>query len=406
MERTNTALYNTLGVKPDATDDEIKRSYRNLAKKYHPDKCKDDNANDMIQKINEAYEVLSDPNKRKIYDQYGEEGLRAGFNPDDMDPMNIFRKMHQQTKQAKQYVHNIRLEEYFTKKKITISIPKEIDCDSCNQTGFTDKKRHLCKQCNGTGMFTRVFQQGPMIQQMSQPCPLCRGSKIDNQYYNIICNNCKGKGIAKIKEEVEVDIPYNITRNPMTILPNKGPTRNGMTMDLAIVFKLKMSKNFTLTSDKKLIYTMRINFTETICGFRRLLEHPSGKKLLIVSEKGYVVNPDNIYILEGQGFNGDIMYLTFIVNYPEKINMSKRKTYLDFESLEDLLGPRKVPNDTSNDIDPQYIYTLSTINKINNNPRAKENEAPSDDERESDDFDNNDSDDNEPQSGMPGCAQQ
>jgi len=405
MNKNHTELYEILGVKPNASPEEIKKGYKDMARKYHPDVNHTPGAEEKFKQINHANEILSKPEKREIYDRFGEEGIKAGLadnnDDDDMDPMaEILRNMHrQQRKPVAQMRHDISLEEYFTKKTITVPIPRDIQCDDCNATGFSDKQSHMCKQCNGSGKIVRIIQQGPMIQQIQQMCHICMGKKIDPKCTVPKCTKCNGQGSVNLTENVEVEIPSDIARNPTTILPQKGPWMENNYIDLAVVFILKLPKGFGITSDKKLIYTMHINLPETLCGLRRIIDHPSGKKFLIISEKGYVINPDNIYLLEKMGFDRDFMYLTFIVHYPENITLP-RKTLLNYGSLETALGDRKVPNTTTDSgIDPENIYILGTLTKINNNPRSKE--------KETENSDSDDDDEDGQHAGIPGgCTQQ
>lgn len=373
----HTELYETLGLEPNASNEEIRKAFRKLAMKYHPDKNKDPGAEDIFKKITHAHEILSNPEKREIYDQFGEEGLQSGMG-DSMDPMAaFFGRMHQENnrRMATKKEYNITLDDYFTKKFISIKINRNVRCDSCDATGFTDKKHHQCKHCRGSGVVVKVMQQGPIIQQFQSICPSCNGKKVDTSMTGLICPDCNAQGTKQISEELDVSVPTNILVNPVTIIPDKGDWTENRYIDLAIIFKLRMAKNFSLTSDKKLIYTMHINYPETICGFRRTIEHPNGKNILIVSEKGYIINPDNIYFIDRLGFNDDVMYLSFIIHYPEKISIPTSKTLLSFRSLEMILGERNEPNLVNDSgIDPENIYTLSTLNKINNNPRAHVNE--------------------------------
>lgn len=379
----HTELYETLDVETNASTDEINKAFRKLAVKYHPDKNKDLGAEDMFKKITHAHDILSDPDKRQIYDQFGEDGLQSGLG-DGMDPMAaFFGRMHQENnrKMATKKEYNITLEEYFTKKYISIEIPRNIVCDNCDATGFTDKKRHSCKHCRGSGFVMKVMQQGPIIQQFQSMCPSCNGKKIDTSMTGNICPNCNAQGTKQSYEKIDVMVPSNILVNPVTIVPDKGDWTDNRYIDLAIIFKLRMNKNFSLTSDKKLIYMMHINYPETICGFRRIIKHPSGKNILVVAEKGYVINPDNIYFIDKLGFNDDVMYLSFVIHYPEKINIPTTKTLLSFRSLEMILGERNEPNIVNDSgIDPENIYTLSTLNKINNNPRSQNNNDEEDEE--------------------------
>ena len=372
MNRNHTGLYETLNIKTNASDDEIRRAYKKLAIKYHPDKNKDASAEDMFKKISYAYEILSNAEKKQIYDQFGEEGLKSGM-ADDFDPMTDFFRMHRETQQkpTAQMKHTISLEEYFMKKPITITIPRNLRCESCDATGFTDKTVHYCKTCNGRGLVVQTVRQGHIIHQMQQVCGVCEGKKIDTRSVNLKCQHCNMKGTIKTEEKIEVDLPYDIINRPHTIIYGKGPWLENKYIDLVVNFKLKMSKGFTLTSDSKLIYTMRINYTETMCGFKRVLSHPSNVDFLIIAEEGYIINPDSIYIFDKLGLNNDIMYLSFVISYPEKIVLPKKKL-LSFKTLETTLGDRHVPNIQDGTTDPDDIYVLSTLSKINNNPRSKE----------------------------------
>lgn len=385
MDRNNTKLYKTLEIEKNASQTTIKKAYRRLAAKYHPDRNKEPDAEEKFKEITNAYEILSDPNKRVKYDQFGEEGMNDPFAGGGFDPFGMFNMGRQQQK-VTQHIHKLTLEEYFTKNSVNINVARKTNCNECDATGFTDKTYHKCKVCNGSGISVRIISHGHFIQQSQSVCPSCNGQKFDVTEINGRCPSCNGKGTIETIETIEANIPSNILGNPMTLLPEKGEFVGGRQLDLAVVFKLKMPKNFGYTSDRKLIYTMSINYIETMCGFKRVIEHPSGKKILIVSDKGNVINPDIIYTLDNLGFSNDVMYLTFTINYIDKIDIPRKtKELLNFENLEEYMGERFCPNYTENDIDPENVFNLSTIDKINNNPRAKKQEEPSENEADSDD---------------------
>ncbi|MEM3062205.1 MAG: DnaJ domain-containing protein [Nitrososphaerota archaeon] len=377
MSTHDTNLYEILGVEKQATQEEIKKAYRKLAIKYHPDKNKDPGAEEMFKKISHAYEILSDPQKRKMYDEFGEEGLS---NPSghDFDPFSLFTNQRQNHRQAYKFKLKITLEQYFTKKSVKIQVPRNVRCNACDATGFVDKQIHACKQCNGTGMIVTTIRQGPVIQQFSRPCHVCGGRKYDTQANSLHCHTCSGSGVTKVIEEMEVQIPIDILGRPITIVEGKGPWINGKYIDLAVIFELEMSNNFSLTSNGKLMYTMHLNLPETLCGFRRTFEHPSGRKILIISDVGYVINPNNIYLLDQLGLSGDAMYLSFIINYPETISMPAKKKVLSFESMEEVLGKRWEPN--SNEVGIKDVYRLKDLRKIHNDPREKESRNSDSDE--------------------------
>lgn len=372
----HTELYEILGLQPNATDDDIKISYKKLARKYHPDKNKDPDAEEMFKKISHANTILSDSKKREIYDQFGMDGLQDRMT-EGMNPFDIF--MNKQRKQAKQMEYIITLEDYFINTFIHMDVPRNIPCEHCDATGFSDKQSHKCKNCNGVGIIVKVMNQGVFSQHIQIVCPICNGKKTDVTKTSLKCKKCKGQGTKNINENMEVRIPSDIIREPITVLEGKGPWIDNKYIDLVIVFKLKLTKDFGITGDRKLIHIMHINYTETICGFKRIINHPSGQKILIISEKGYIVNPDNIYLLDRLGLNYDVMQLSFIIHYPESIVLPKNKM-LTFETLETALGDRRIQAPTSDNIDPENVYTLSTLSKINKKIENDLSEEDSDEE--------------------------
>jgi DnaJ-class molecular chaperone len=130
----NNKLYEILEIDRSASLHTIKKAYRKLATKYHPDRNKDPDAEEKFKEISHAYEILSDPEKRARYDQFGEEN---GMN-NTMNPFDFF--MGQQRKQTTHHIHKLSLKDYFTKSSVQIKIPRKKDCNACDSTGFADKK--------------------------------------------------------------------------------------------------------------------------------------------------------------------------------------------------------------------------------------------------------------------------
>lgn len=364
----NTKLYDILGVDVNATESEIKKAYRALAIKYHPDRNKEQGSEEKFKEIVNAYDILSNEEKRRLYDQFGEEGLQGNG-----DPMaNMFRHMNQPRQPVMQIKQTISLDDYFKLNTIAINLTRNIKCKTCDATGFNDKRNHLCRQCNGSGIIVQMIRNGPMVQQIQRTCHICNGKKIDLQASNLLCMQCKGEMTIKTVEKINVPIPKNILEDPTTIMPGQGTWHDNKYIDLAVIFKLDLSKGFKITSNKKLIYMMEINYPETICGFKRILNHPNGNKILISSEPGYIINPNYIYLLERLGINDDVLYLSFIINYPEKITLNNKK--MTYKNLENVLGKRFIENDNT-EIDSQYIYNLNVCNKINNKIEEEEDET-------------------------------
>merc|ERR1712018_96903 len=179
-----TKYYDILGVSPTATEAELKKSYRKLALKYHPDKNPD--AGDKFKEISMAYEVLSDSKKRAIYDEHGEQGIKEGGGGGGAhSPMDIFNMFFggggfpgggggRSSNKSKPIVHKlgVSLEELYNGKTRKLAVTREICCEKCNGKGGS--KVEKCQSCRGSGIKVTTKQIGPgMIQQMQSPCDSC-----------------------------------------------------------------------------------------------------------------------------------------------------------------------------------------------------------------------------------------
>jgi DnaJ family protein A protein 2 len=332
-----TDLYKILGIDRNATQSEIKKAYHKLALKFHPDKNSDDGAEEKFKEISHAYSVLSDPQKKQIYDITGNDNVQNGHQ-------------HRQQRTAYKTDCKISIADYFMKTKAFVDVPHQKNCSSCDATGFSDKKMHMCKRCNGAGRVRIVNNLGFMQQIIETTCDHCNGQKKDMTLKSLICNECKGKATVEVIMKVEVDIPKDILHNYKVVIENKGPVVNSQTIDLMVIFSLELSDDYSISNDKKLIYTMKINFTETICGFKRMINHPNGKNLFIVSKAGNVVYNNYMYVIDNFGFNEDNMYLTFNVNYPEKkLKIPHEEHIMSFKNMELVFGERLMENDEKTD---------------------------------------------------------
>eukprot|EP01027_Heterolobosea_sp_BB2_P013230 GEZU01019091.1.p1 GENE.GEZU01019091.1~~GEZU01019091.1.p1 ORF type:complete len:282 (+),score=93.20 GEZU01019091.1:153-998(+) len=256
-----TDFYSVLGVPKDASADDIKKAYRKLAIKYHPDKNKEPDAAEKFKEISHAYEVLSDPEKRQIYDKYGEEGLQGGgmnfHSAEDIFSQffggggGIFGSFFgggggaREPKKGKDVVHaiNVSLEDLYmgTTKKIRITRMKK--CNECLGRGTKGgAAAATCSRCKGTGVQTTVRQLGPgFIQQMQSTCELCNGEgktiKKEDQ-----CPECKGKRLVEEKKEVEIHITPGMVEGEKIVFEeqaNDTPSPDSVAGDIVIVIKQK-----------------------------------------------------------------------------------------------------------------------------------------------------------------------
>jgi molecular chaperone DnaJ len=226
--------YDTLGINKDSSKEEIKKAYKKLAKKYHPDLNPDSGSSEKIKEINEAYSVLSDDNKRSNYDRFGSSdeqfsGFQGqqGFNEDIFS--DIFGSFFGGNPYARQrgpkggsdlkYELNIEFKEaaFGTKKKISIN--KLNKCDECNGTGSEDGKQANCGTCHGSGQVGRQFRTPFGIVQHATTCPKCsgKGKIIENK-----CDECNGHGRKKENKTITVTIPAGVDNGSTLRVLNEG----------------------------------------------------------------------------------------------------------------------------------------------------------------------------------------
>lgn len=259
-------FYETLGVARSASDDEIKKAYRKLAMKYHPDRNQGDTeAEEKFKEVQKAYDILSDKQKRSAYDQYGHAGVdpnmgAGGFGgggfgggfggAQGFDFSDIFSQMfggaasggRQQSYQGSdlQYRISITLEEAAKGIKKRITIPTHEECDVCHGSGAKPgTSPTTCSTCHGTG----TIHVRQAIFQMQQTCPTCHGT---GKEIKEPCAKCHGEGRVKTTKTVEVNIPAGIDDGQQIRLSGEGePGMHGaLAGDLYVVVHVKEHKTF------------------------------------------------------------------------------------------------------------------------------------------------------------------
>ncbi len=276
--------YDVLEVSRDATASVLKKAYRKLAMKYHPDRNPDNKeAEDNFKIVNEAYQVLNDDKKRAIYDQYGKAGLEGqagggagGFgNMDDI--MDIFNNMfggggggsafggNSKRDPSQKYTLDFEINLDLAFNEAIFGCKKEIDikyktsCEDCSGTGAKDGKMSSCSYCNGQGQV--VMQQGFM--QFAQECPKCKGIGKEAKSK---CNSCKAKGYQEVKDKITIDIPAGVdSGNRLRAQGYGNKAKSGRRGDLYIVFNVQEDEHF-IRNGNDIYVEVPLFFTQALLG--------------------------------------------------------------------------------------------------------------------------------------------
>ena len=245
------SYYEILGIPKTSTQDEIKKAYRNLCKKYHPDVSKEDNSETKFKEIQEAYEVLSEESKRQQYDRFGtpDGGNRFqshGFNMEDIFSQfgdifghNPYKNQVRRGQDLKVQL-NITLEDVFSGGSKKIRYRRQTPCKPCSGKGGTDLRN--CSACRGTGQRT-MSQQTPFgMFQQTTPCGECNqtGKKVNNQ-----CRTCSGSGTTPTDEIIEINLPIGVSGGMTFRMSGYGNhVRDGQPGDLHISINEQIHPKF------------------------------------------------------------------------------------------------------------------------------------------------------------------
>ncbi len=354
--------YEVLGVSRNATKEEIKQAYRKLALKYHPDRNKSPDAEEKFKLISEAYAVLSDDEKRKIYDMYGHAGLEGRYTKEDIfrharvdideilrdigfgfdidriferffgssfDPFGFFTRGRGRDVTVSV---DVTLEDVLRGKRVEVEVPSIVTCNVCRGSGAMPNSRvRVCNVCNGTGQVKRVVEQSRFSTFVSiEPCNVCKGkgSIIDKP-----CNTCNGTGKARIFKRVNIDIPAGVEDNTILRIPNEGDYDGYARGDLYVNVKVKEHPIFK-RSDSNIIYEAKIPFTRLILGGEVKVPLLDGGYYTLHIPKG--TQPDTVFTIKGKGLprngyaRGDQL-VRIKVDIPKQINERQRRLLEEFE---------------------------------------------------------------------------
>ena len=297
-------LYVLLEVSREATDDEIKKSYRRLAMQYHPDRNASPDAEEKFKDISEGYQILSDPDKRAHYDRFGSApgasagfGGNAGFQHIDLsEALNIFMRdfggfesifgggrsaAEVNRGQDIRVTVKLTLQEVALGAKRSIKLKTLTACSTCAGTGAAKGTKPVtCSGCGGTGEVRRATRS--MFGQFVQvgPCPTCHG---EGHTIQTPCEVCRGEGRVKGEHTVSVDIPAGISSQNYLTIRGEGAAgpRGGPNGDLVVMVEIKDDEHFRRDGDD-LLYELALSFSQAALGTSVVIPTPYGDESLAV----------------------------------------------------------------------------------------------------------------------------
>lgn len=257
--------YESLGVPETATQDEIKKAYRKLAKENHPDAGGNE---ETFKKISVAYDTLGDEQKRQQYDQQRNNPF-GNFGDMFSSMFGQQRPQHQQRQNHTTTISvNIGVLDSYKSEKKALTYKRQIPCDPCNGTGG-DKK--ICPTCNGSGTVIRQVGSGMFVQVVQMGCDSCRGT---GKFIINPCFLCQGVGTKGEVKTVEIQLPHGIDNGQFVRLQSMGDYRNGVYGDLIVRLNVEPQDGFDKV-ENHLVYNAFLNMEDLKNG-NLLVPHPDG----------------------------------------------------------------------------------------------------------------------------------
>ncbi|MEM2905115.1 MAG: molecular chaperone DnaJ [Candidatus Bathyarchaeia archaeon] len=345
--------YDILGVPKDATKEQIREAFRKLAFQYHPDRNKSKEAEERFKEISEAYAVLSDDEKRKVYDAYGFEGVQGRYTPEDLfrrrdfeDIFNefgfggfesiferFFRGFGGFGPQGPVGGRDLRYDLEITLEEVASGVEKEVvversaTCRICRGTGAKPgTSPRTCPKCQGRGQVRYVRSTGfTQIIQVA-PCDRCygRGNIVDSP-----CSQCRGTGVEEVVQKLKVKVPRGVEDGTYLKLAGQGDasTSGGPPGDLYVVVHVKPHRLFT-RDGKDIHYRAEVGFLRAILGGKIQVPTLDGKAELRIPPG---TQSGTVFRLKGKGLGnswfgqGDEL-VTIDVRIPQNLNSRQRRT--------------------------------------------------------------------------------
>lgn len=336
---------------------------------HHPDKGGDE---ERFKEITTAFEVLSDEEKRQLYDEYGEEGLRDGGGGGPSDAHDLFSAMFgggmqsRGPKKGENVVHSlvVTLEDLYKGKMSKLAIIRNRVCKSCDGLGASRAEGVAkCSVCDGHGVQVSLSQIGPgMVQQVQSNCRNCRGSgKVISERYR--CTNCGGEKVNKVRKVLEVYVDKGMAHNQKVTFAGEANAVPGLAAgDVVVILKQEEHPVFT-RKENNLIMEKEISLSDALCGFELTVKQLDGRTLHVRYPTGKVVTSGMVKSIPCEGMptwknpmERGYLFIKFSVKFPTNIN--EEKSIL----IQQVLGPR-TPIDLSGISDLEEVTMVDFKNE-------------------------------------------
>ncbi len=366
--------YEVLGLSKNATDDEIKKAYRRIAIKWHPDRNPGDKeAEEKFKEAAEAYDVLHDPQKRQQYDQFGFEGLSGGgfggfgggggFSMDDIFSMfgDVFGghggfgggfggfgggQRAQQRGADLRIKVTLTLQETATGTTKKFKVKKDIACTHCHGTGAENGSgSETCPTCHGSGVVTRTTRTMFGMMQTQSECPTCHG---EGRVIKNKCHECGGTGVVKGEEVVEIKIPAGVAEGMVVNVTGKGNAgpRGGINGNIQVYIAEEPNDTF-VRDGNDVIYNLLLDFPTAVLGGTVEIPTIEGSKVKIKIEPG--TQPGKTLRLRGKGLPavqgygsgvGDLV-VNISVYVPKTLSRDEKKAVESLRGSDNFLGDKE-----------------------------------------------------------------
>ena len=347
--------YEVLGVSKSATADEIKKAYRQLALKYHPDRNPDDKeAEEKFKEAAEAYSVLSDADKRARYDRYGFAGMNGGnangggfgggFGDFDLNDIlnSVFgngfnfggfggfgggsRSGGRQRGSSIRVKVKLNLQEIAKGAKKKIKVSKFVACEHCHGSGAENGATETCPTCHGRGQVVKTMNSIFGTMQTQSICPTCEGT---GKVVKVKCKHCGGEGIVKGEETIDIDIPAGVSDDMQLSIRGKGNAgaHNGGNGDLLVVIEEEPSKEFE-RDGSNLIYNLFLTIPEAILGTQAEVPTVDGKvrvKIAPGTQSGKILRLRGKGLPNVNSYGSGDMLINVNVWIPKKVSKDEEK---------------------------------------------------------------------------------